>query len=288
MQNKKIWIRSGAGALLWIVILLMALTAATYAWFSGGSVVNVKPMSAAISDKGVDLMISTNRDGNFAETCELVIDGNNAALYPVSTEKTDRFYTGISQNRNGLTILYKDVTEEISKYTIHGRVYLKALNDDCEVYMDGSHTSFGASVQSLAAMRLALKITIDGNTELKILRLDELENTSGAQSKRTVAGENVVVSAIDQIGNATYVNDPCTDIRDFYAQEPEKEDDDPLPGKEKIGFLKQDHIAEIEFWLYLEGCDDQCIDPVQEQEVALQLGFAGITAEDMNGKQEER
>ena len=39
--------------------------------------------------------------------------------------------------------------------------------------------------------------------------------------------------------------------------------------------LKAEEVATVEYWLYLEGCDPNCYNPVQSKDIALQLGFAG-------------
>ena len=35
-------------------------------------------------------------------------------------------------------------------------------------------------------------------------------------------------------------------------------------------------MASVEYWLYLEGCDEQCYDPVQNKDSQIQLAFAGV------------
>ena len=40
-----------------------------------------------------------------------------------------------------------------------------------------------------------------------------------------------------------------------------------------------DEIVKVDYWFYLEGCDDDCSDPVQSRDViTLSLGFAGERA----------
>lgn len=39
--------------------------------------------------------------------------------------------------------------------------------------------------------------------------------------------------------------------------------------------MRAGEIARVDYWLYLEGCDTACIMPVQERQLALQLGFIG-------------
>ena len=44
--------------------------------------------------------------------------------------------------------------------------------------------------------------------------------------------------------------------------------------------LNEDEVATVEYWLYLEGCDEQCINAVQSRTSKIQLGFAGVDAEE--------
>ena len=32
----------------------------------------------------------------------------------------------------------------------------------------------------------------------------------------------------------------------------------------------------VEYWLYLEGCDEQCFNPVQNKDAGLMLAFVGV------------
>ena len=36
-------------------------------------------------------------------------------------------------------------------------------------------------------------------------------------------------------------------------------------GKQLLVSLEKDEVASVEYWLYLEGCDEQCTNPVQDK-----------------------
>ena len=44
--------------------------------------------------------------------------------------------------------------------------------------------------------------------------------------------------------------------------------------------LDADEIATVEYWLYLEGCDDQCVNAVQSRASELQFAFVGTDVEE--------
>lgn len=46
--------------------------------------------------------------------------------------------------------------------------------------------------------------------------------------------------------------------------------------KMEARFLNADEVASVEYWLYLEGCDEQCSNPVQNRDSEIQLAFAGV------------
>ena len=47
----------------------------------------------------------------------------------------------------------------------------------------------------------------------------------------------------------------------------------------KLCTVDADEIVKVDYWFYLEGCDDDCSDPVQSRDViTLSLGFVGERA----------
>ena len=48
-----------------------------------------------------------------------------------------------------------------------------------------------------------------------------------------------------------------------------------MPGTQRLCALAADEVGTVEYWLWLEGCDENCINVVQSRDVALQFGFAG-------------
>lgn len=47
-------------------------------------------------------------------------------------------------------------------------------------------------------------------------------------------------------------------------------------GNKIVVQMNADEIATVEYWLYLEGCDDQCSNPVQNRNTEIKLAFAGV------------
>lgn len=278
MDRKKLqW--SAFFAVLWILILAVTLTTATYAWFTISAVTNVEPMDGAVSLGDANLLISVSQEGPFDKECQLRLSGSPQELQPLSTADLTRFYSAAAKS-DGIVSLYRDASEQVDEKALHGTLYLRSQYRDCDVYFKQTGLDFGVDAQMLAAMRLGMKITTQEGTSVKIFRLDDLGSTGGAASSVTIPSAGTVVSSVDQNGRAAYTSDPSEDIGDYLAVEEGADDPEPEPGRQKLCTLRTDEVAEVEFWLYLEGCDENCINEVQQRDTGLQFAFAGVPQED--------
>lgn len=278
-MNAKHSIRVLLISLLWLLLAALTLGGATYAWFTFNNATNVEPMAGTVGDGAVSLLISASRDGPFDKECDLSLEQAVEELLPVSTADLQTFYASTAQNKQGITLRYRDVTEQAPQRLMHGTVYLQSKNRGCDVYFFEPKLSFGSDGQALSALRLVLKLTTETDGEqLLFFRLDDLGG-GGAEEQATVTGDNVVVSSIDAGGQPGYTADPAEDIGAYLAQADGEEDTTPRAGEQALCALQADEVASVEYWLYLEGCDTACVNAVQTRELSLQLGFAGVSAE---------
>lgn len=267
--------KSFAKAVIWLLFLLVVASGTTFAWFtlSGISSTNVTPVSGTVSDGNGSLLISAARSGPFEKSCNLVLDANPDALQPVSTANLENFYQATAQNKEGISLLYKSVDSSLTDKLLHGTVYLKCEGGACDVYFNPEELNLGSDSQALAAMRLGMKITSHTGTKTWIWKLDDLGSTSGAQSVRTISAANSVVSSISQSGQPSYTTDPAENIGDYMAEKGSS-DGAYQAGNKIVVQMNADEIATVEYWLYLEGCDDQCSNPVQNRNTEIKLAFA--------------
>ena len=268
-------------AVLWILFLLAAATGSTYAWFSltGMHSTNVTPMAGTVSEGDTVLMISTDKNGPFEKTCDLVLSGNPESMKPLSTENLEHFYRATAQNKKGIAILYDNADSRVDQDTLHGTVYLQCQNAPCRVYFNRESLKLGSDEQSLAAMRLGMKITSHEGSKTFIWKLDDMGSTSGAQSTLTVPKASTVVSDISDNGKPVYADDPAEEITAYMAGNGDSEDV-YKDGNQMLAQLNKDEVAEVEYWLYLEGCDEQCSNSVQNRDSQIQLAFAGVDLEE--------
>ena len=264
------------------VLIFCAAGGSVYAWFtlSGMASTNVTPMGGSISNGDATLLISSSKDGPFDKSCDLVLDGNPDTLKPLSTADLDHFYRAIAQNKDGIAVLYEAADSQVDDDALHGTVYLKCENAPCDVYFDAENLNVGSDAQSLAAMRLGIRITSDSGTKTYLFRLDELGSVAGAQSRATIPASSSVVSSISSGGQAAYASDPSTSISQYMAH---KNSSVYEAGMSKLVLLQADEVASVEYWLYLEGCDEQCFNPVQNKDASLMLAFVGVDESQKGG-----
>lgn len=250
-----------------LLVLLALMGTATYAWFSFDPYTNVEPWEGKISDGDVNLLISESRSGPFDKRCTLHPAVFPEKLHPISTGDLTRFYAATTQDKEGYSIAFRDVTDKSAEYLIHGTVYLQCLGGACAVFLDKAALDAGNDPQFLAAGRLALRIEGSGSY---FFTLDSLGSTASAESRQTVYADNAVVSSLNG-KEAVFATDPAVSIDRYNI-----DSDSRTP----ICAMEPDDIVTVEYWLYLEGCDPECFNPVQSRDLALQLAFAGEKIEE--------
>lgn len=266
-MDRKTLKRSTTAAVIWILLALLALTGATYAWFTFTTWTRVTPISGTINDEGVQLLISNSYNGPFERETELVFSRAIDQLNPVTTSDLNRFYVPSGQDGNGVPTGYREITPDADHYLIHGFLYLESLDAGCTVFLHRDGCYFGNDPQAMAAMRLGLRVTTrNEGVQSFIFRLDDLMDTSTAQSRNTVEQAGTVFGG-------SYVNDPSISMQGFFAG---GTDEDPEPGNFSLCSLNADEIGTVEYWFWLEGCDVNCFNPVQSRELGIQFGVAGV------------
>lgn len=263
---------------VWCVLALLLLGGATYAWFTFDPYTQVEPMSGTIGDGDVTLYIAADPQGEFKAACALP-QSTCSGLVPVSTADLEHFYRAYGQDKQGKAITYKQIGNTDADM-IHGTVYLKSMTNDCAVYLYLPGMSLPQDVQLLSALRLGFRIITEEGENTYIFALNELTDTRSAQTYLTTPRAGVVVDGIDDNNTVVYIEDPAQQLNRYASVIDAARPDEPKPGEQELCVLKAQEIASVEYWLYLEGCDENCINEVQDREVSLQLSFAGTARED--------
>ena len=267
-KSISIWI-----SVIWVLVALLAVGGVTFAWFTFNPATNVEPVSSTISDGEVALLISADQDAEFTTSCVLP-QSVGGDLTPVSTADLEHYYIADQQNRQGISLRFEEYKEDVSAYAIHGTFYLQSLKDDCKVYFNRNDMDFGNDQQMLAALRLGIRFQTKEGEFTYIFSLNDFGGTTGVEAKQTTEREGVVVSSVEENGAPNFVNDPARTMGDFFAVTGAAKL--PTAGRQPLCTIDANEIAKVEYWLYLEGCDENCINAVQEKDAYVQLSFAGV------------
>ncbi len=267
-MNKKALKRSIVFAILWMLLLAVSLTSATYAWFTFVSSTKITPMYGKVSGDGVNLLISNNPNGPFDKTCALILTYDTQEITPVTTADLTNFFLPRLQDKDGIPRAYSRIEDRVDTYLLHGTVYIKAEESGCFVYLADGLMDFGSDIQAIASMRLGLSIrSAQGGTQNIIFRLDDFADTTPALSRRTVEESGTVYNGLGMVA------DPARDLAAYMAY---GDEDNLRGGGQPLFWINANEVVPVEFWLYLEGCDDNCYNPVQTRDIALSLGFGGV------------
>lgn len=256
----------------WMLALVVAFTAATLAWFSSSRETNVTPVAHTVSESGYDLQISSSANGPWDTTATLATA--DKTLYPVSTADLSQWWRGTFQNAAGITMDYKNVTGQLDEYALTGTVYLKGSSAALNVCLYPGQMSVSTDPQLLAALRLGLIIQTSAGTQTHIFICDDLGSTAGAASQRTTAQDGVVVAGSS---GWSYAADPAQAIGS-YSMDGNGDTPRARAGAQPICTLAANEVATVQYVIYMEGCDANCITQAQARDLTLQLAFAAAKA----------
>ena len=256
----------------WMLALVVAFTAATLAWFSNSRETNVTPVAHTVSESGYDLQISSSANGPWDTTTTLAVA--DKTLYPISTADLSQWWRGTFQNAAGITMDYKNVTSRLDDDALTGTLYLKGSSAALNVYLYPGQMSISTDPQLLATLRLGLIVQTGAGTQTHIFTCDDLGSTGGATSQRTTAQDGVVVAGS---GSWNYTADPSKSISS-YAMDGNGDTPTARAGAQPICTLAANEVATVRYFIYMEGCDANCITQAQARDLTLQLAFAAAKA----------
>ena len=268
------------------IAALLALAAATYAWFTSNRAVSTSVATARSSEETLELQISSRGGSGFQSMDTAAIQQVNQTsatyLMPVSTADLVNFvYVPMTVNGNAST--FEEVKEE--KYYYHGRVYLRAQGTGwtqgtrMNLYLDQTDGLLGTNTDGkmLSAARLGLMFDGDASTAA-ILRLTE-EELGSKQVYNTVIngktlGKNQVLSSKNHTVQA--VTDPSVSVADYTVSF--GSEDIQIPETALLS-MELNKVYTVDVYFYLEGCDPDCSDAIDFQQADLHLAFYGMVEE---------
>ena len=136
------------------IAALLALTAATYAWFTSNKSVSTSTAVTRTGDQTLELQISEQGEGAFqsVETASISqVNGTDTGwLMPVSTADLASFVYSPS-TVDGQAAYFQPVTDESNYF--HGRIYVRAVGEGwpqgtvMNLYLDQSGGILGEAVE---------------------------------------------------------------------------------------------------------------------------------------------
>lgn len=232
---------------------LITLTISTFAWFTQQNFVSTEMYTAEVNGGEIELLISLSETGEYDVECELVPENMPEKLSPVSTGDLQHFFKPLKTIKDGIVTEYKEA--DITENVIYGTLFLKA-NEDCDIYIDEESFDVSLSEPLSVGLRVGFKI----NDEIHILNLDKGKNE---EAKITTEKEDVVVMSVDE-KNVSYISDPSLPVDNYYFN-----------NENKITTLLKDEPTAIRYWIYIEGCDINCVNNIIGKDINIKFAFAG-------------
>lgn len=273
------------GVLLMLIIVLVALTAATYAWFSSNRIVDTDTVQTRSGTTTLELQVSSQGGDGFngADVTKIVqVNATSSEeLFPVSTADLKTFVynsTTVGNMASGF------VTVKDEKRYYHGRIYLKAVAEGqpqgstMALYLDESDASGGALLTETAgqlthAARLGLTF---GGANAVIFYLSDKTNAQAERVQNTSLNGTVLEEGqvLDgSSGTVRAVKDPAVALASYTIVM--EGDNTILPDKPLLN-MELNKIYPVDIYFYLEGCDPDCSDAISYDGVDLHLAFYGV------------
>ena len=272
-----------------MVILIVVLTSATYAWFTSNQTVSSERATARSGTDTLELQISGQGGDAFQAADEVAIvqvnEANQQNLMPVSTADLQNFVYSPSTNQNNEAATFVKVENEA--YYYHGRIYIRALSEGASdtakmaLYLDEDVEAGGELVsaedgQLLNAARLGL--TFDGENPV-IYYLSEKENEGGGQQIAT--GLNGMTLDAGQVidssgGTLTGVKDPAVSIS---TNRITMDDTKVTLPESPLLVMELNRVYTVDIYFYIEGCDPDCTNMISLNAADMHLAFYGIMEE---------
>lgn len=268
------------------LITLCAVVSATYAWYvynTGRHTTDVR-MAAGT---GANLQISDSYNGEYGSAA--VLESFNGQLEPVSTNKVTAGFqkaTGFMVGEGGPDDLYADKfkSSETKDY-YHTSMYLRTNGNDTDIYLaDIGFEDSDEKIPISSAIRVGLVIHEPGKNKgvssEYIFAISDKKNPEAHYN--TITGKEGYVLDSSKTDGTTIPFTPYTsDSYCIYNKDTGevtlKENSEKLCTISGAGNGKPGEAVQIEIYIWLEGCDEDCtINLCGETLKKLAVSFAGI------------
>lgn len=290
MDNKYLK-RSVILSAVFVLLVLISLSAVTFAWFSAANR-QVNTVRVTSKTSGADIQLLLNDSADFSKGGTNALNLNETELHelmPVSTADLEHFVFNPSAEGNMATAF----SPAPADLYYHKQFYMKAEVAEMDiaavqVYLDGSSSgktsgcplveSSGADGLFLNAARVGLRFTEAGKSDgtAAIIRLSDAHNPQGSHMNTVLngvdLGEGMVLKSDDAAQIISAVPDPSKSYQAFTIR-----DNGALPEQYLVA-LKPNVVYTVDAYFYLEGCDPDCTEIISADFADLSLWFYGMVA----------
>lgn len=267
---------------IWMIFLLVvSLSATTYAWFSSNARVQTTKVYSQTAQDTVELWIGQTPDslvlGNAGVDLGFVGTSDGKKLMPVSTANLTTFVSN-SVTTEGVATHFTDADEGLYYHT---RLYLQAKSTSpltgsrLALYLDesGEEGPLFRNTSKELLRTLRLGFLFEGSEPI-ILQVDSTKEGNRSTQGTTMIngqllGEDMVISK--QGEELFAVPDPSQNLQSYlFASSPIGENTKPLIQ------MEWNQIYPVDVYIYMEGCDLDCTDTLMQQELDFYLAFFGL------------
>lgn len=287
MNHAKQLKRRLTAAMIALLIAFMAMLAATYAWYvynTGRHTTNVRMAAGA----GANLQISNAYNGTYGSAA--VLKDFSGQLEPVSTnrisngfQKVLAFTDGVQDQPELVANIFGDV--EKNEY-YRTSLFLRTNGSDTDIYV--SDIGFEDSNENSpisSAIRVGLVVHKPGENQVPqeeyIFAISDKKNPE-AEYNTATGKEGYVLDSVRKDGSTVDFTPYTSDAYCIYNQNTGvvtlKKKSQKLCTISGSGDGKTGTPIEIEIYIWLEGCDEDCTSNLCSQTLKnLAVSFAGVT-----------
>ena len=278
--------RARLGIALSLVALVLALTAATYAWFTSNAKVNTSSVVVHSADSSLVVQMGDDATSTWSSEGDVALSTNCAddlVLYPVSTFDLDGFAQSIGNSNEGKATLFGQAADGESFY--HGWIDLRASVSGSQasnatgtvaLYLADTLVPEGANEDLLKVARVGLKLSYGGQVvKTAIFELDSTAGTHRDEHPATVPGldgyqDGMVLGWSN--GALACAQDPA---QDFSAYLMDTSATATRP-QSSLANLELGRVYRLDVYYYIEGTDADSADYLYGDTGTLHLSLFAV------------
>lgn len=277
--------------MLAMLIALLAVVSATYAWYVYNTSRHTTKVKMA-AGTGVNLQISTSSGGDF--TSATMLKSFEGCLEPVSTDrigggfqKVDKFVAGSEDEPSLVAGVFKDGEYNAKRQDYYKTsLYLRTNGSLTDIYVaDIQYEDSNETYPISSAIRVGLVVNGAGkekNPQQEFIFAISDKHTENPQMNTKNGEDGLVLDSSKKDGSLTTVK-PQLYTSDNYCQYDEatgkvelKKDSQKICEVSGSGDGHPGKTVKIDVYIWLEGCDPDCTADLCDQQLRkLAISFAG-------------